>query len=189
VDFAASQLVGPGRHPLDRAPSANQNDRSQANAQQRVLDQAAGKHFPHRVRRGFGDRPLPALGFRHVADDEQRQQRGGRAREHDPAPGIAGDLEQRAQQAQQAEPDVRGGADGARQQWTMPFRPAFHDQGHAQRPFPPHAHRGEEAEHTQLPRRLGEITRAGEQGIGQNAQHHRPHPAQAVPQPPKSQPA
>jgi hypothetical protein len=65
------------------------------------------------------------------------------------------------------------------------FRPTFHHQRHAQRPFPAHPQGRQKSAPAQMPRNLREISESREKRIRQNARRQRAHATNPISQPTK----
>jgi hypothetical protein len=81
--------------------------------------------------------------------------------------------------------DVRSRADEARHERPRSIRPDFGDERDAERPLAAHAHRGHEAQHRELHGRLDQRAQPGEERVGEDAEDHGAHAADAVAQPPE----
>ena len=62
-------------------------------------------------------------------------------------------------------------------------RPDFIDQRDAERPFAPHAERGDEAQGGDVPGLGGQAACPGKDGVGEDAERHRAHAPDFIPQP------
>ena len=184
-----------------RRPAPDDRDRSET--ADRHADEVAVR--PVR-RRAPCSLVLPLLRFGHEQPDEKHQQGRQRAADHQEAPsGVREqaldhrrrhpDAEQQrfdaadepvqadAEEADHEKSEVRRGADEAGDQRARFVRPDFVDQRDAERPFAAHAERRDEPQRGDVPRLGRKPAEAGKQRVGEDAQRHRAHAADAVAEP------
>ena len=122
--------------------------------------------------------PVPFVGLGHFLANPEDEQGRQHAHEEDHAGAPAGEQEGRARGQQDADVDTaleHGGDPG-----PPAAGPGLRQQRGADGPLAADAERGQESDDEQLPPRLREEGKAGEQGIGEDGQAQRPAPADAV---------
>ena len=122
--------------------------------------------------------PVPFVGLGHFLANPENEQGRQHAHEEDHAGAPAGEQEGRARGQQNADVDtaLEHGSDPG----PPAAGPGLRQQRGADGPLAADAERGQEADDEQLPPRVREEGKAGEQGIGEDGQAQRPAPADAV---------